>query len=335
MSSNPDGSIESLVWSVVEKSATIAVEKLANAAFDSFKPNKSNFSSSVSSSSNSSAWREQGLTLYQLGNYSGAITAFDQALLLDSKDGLVWYMRGVALRLLGHHEAALNSFDESIKIKPNGYAYGLKGIILFEFKKYAEALESYDKALQHRLDDPIVWSLRGDVLLQFRNSVEAATSYRKSLLYDPNNVQTWKKLGYTSINFFPIDAQVAINAFDNALRFDPNDSSVWLAKARSFSWLTQYSQALDCCNRSLLINSTDPEAWYQKGRMLQYLKDYGEAINCYKEALKHNYPDKEGLAQRMSSARWENPTYLRGVAILVIISVLALLVLVSKKVIGL
>lgn len=60
---------------------------------------------------------KKGIELLDNGKYEDALSYFDQALVLDSKDPDLWNKKGVALRSLGRYEEAIECFNKSLSIE--------------------------------------------------------------------------------------------------------------------------------------------------------------------------------------------------------------------------
>ena len=61
-------------------------------------------------------WNHLGIAKMNHGNYSEALTAFDNAIALDPSNARAWNNRGIALGEQGNYTEALNAFDKAIKI---------------------------------------------------------------------------------------------------------------------------------------------------------------------------------------------------------------------------
>jgi Flp pilus assembly protein TadD len=60
---------------------------------------------------------KKGMELLENGNYEEALSHFDQALILESKDPDLWNKKGVALRSLGRYDEAIECFNKSLSIE--------------------------------------------------------------------------------------------------------------------------------------------------------------------------------------------------------------------------
>jgi tetratricopeptide (TPR) repeat protein len=61
----------------------------------------------------------EGILLYNQGNYTGSIDAYDKVLQLNATNIYAWYYRGLALEQLGRYQEATQSYDRALQIDPN------------------------------------------------------------------------------------------------------------------------------------------------------------------------------------------------------------------------
>jgi tetratricopeptide (TPR) repeat protein len=111
--------------------------------------------------------------------------------------------------------------------------------------------------------------------------------------------------------------QEALDAYNEALSFDPDYWEAWNNKGTALYHLGRYDEALDAINRSLSLNPDFPNAWNNKGLILQSLGRYQEALDAYDKALSIN-PDyteaqsnREKLPKSNSTLATMNPTEVR------------------------
>ena len=80
--------------------------------------------------------------------------------------------------------------------------------------------------------------------------------------------------------------QLALEAYDLALKIQPNDVEVLINKGSSCNDIKNYILALEVLERAIQIRPDIPEAWSNKGIALNNLNLYQESINAYNEAIK-------------------------------------------------
>jgi Flp pilus assembly protein TadD len=60
----------------------------------------------------------EGVTLYEQGDYEGALAKFEQATEADPTLAAAWSDKGCALGRLGKRDAALQAFEKALEIDP-------------------------------------------------------------------------------------------------------------------------------------------------------------------------------------------------------------------------
>lgn len=64
-------------------------------------------------------WFDQGVTLLEDGDFTGAISAFDKAITFNQSVKDAWFNRGVACAQIGKYQQALQSFDQTLSLDPD------------------------------------------------------------------------------------------------------------------------------------------------------------------------------------------------------------------------
>ena len=67
---------------------------------------------------NSQNWFEQGVTLFEKRDLTGAIAAFNKAVLFNQSPAEAWYNRGLIFAQTGNNMKALQSFDQALSRDP-------------------------------------------------------------------------------------------------------------------------------------------------------------------------------------------------------------------------
>jgi tetratricopeptide (TPR) repeat protein len=101
-------------------------------------------------SGNDTTLYNNGLALFKLDNYTGAIEYYDKALAINPKDVNALTDKGLALDNLGNHTGAIEYYDKALAmaIDPHDVrALTSKGLALGGLGNYTEAIKYFDKAL--------------------------------------------------------------------------------------------------------------------------------------------------------------------------------------------
>jgi tetratricopeptide (TPR) repeat protein len=87
----------------------------------------------------------EGNKLLKAGNYTGAVTQYDEAL-KTSQDYRIFYQKGVALKKLRQYDEAIEAYNSALKANPDfGASYNGLGGIYYAQGKYQTAAENFAK----------------------------------------------------------------------------------------------------------------------------------------------------------------------------------------------
>jgi tetratricopeptide (TPR) repeat protein len=80
----------------------------------------------------------------------------------------------------------------------------------------------------------------------------------------------------------------AIEAFDQAIRLNPNDAEAYYNKGNALRELERYEEAIVAYDHAIRLNLNYASACYNKGNALRELERYEEAIVAYDHAIRLN-----------------------------------------------
>ena len=100
---------------------------------------------------------------------------------------------------------------------------------------------------------------------------------RKSQDWNLKKADEFKKLGLNTN---------AIEIYDNEIRSNPNDSSVWFNKGYCLEKEGRYIEAIESFDEAIRIKPDYAEAWYNKGKVLVLLRRYVEAVKVFETLIK-------------------------------------------------
>ncbi|MEG4211562.1 tetratricopeptide repeat protein, partial [Microcoleus sp. S13_B4] len=204
---------------------------------------------------------------------------------------------------------ALASFDKALEFKPDDdKAWYNRGYALGNLGRWEEALASYDKALEIKPDYHVAWNNRGYALVNLGRWEEALASYDKALEIKPNYHVTWNNRGYALVNLGRWEAAIA--SYDKALEIKPDSYEAWNNRATALGNLGRWEDAIASCDKALEIKPDSYEAWNNRGTALGNLGRWEAAIASYDKALEIKPDSYEAWNNRGTAlgnlGRWED-----------------------------
>lgn len=142
---------------------------------------------------NATLWTNRGATLHEsFGRTQESLESHNRAIAIDADYSLALYNRCVAFVVQEQYDAAIDSCDRALegdgrwgKAQP-AEAWASRGVALRRSGRYAQALESYDRAIALKPDDALIWNNRGVALLGLGRFQDALAAFEQALKLNPN-----------------------------------------------------------------------------------------------------------------------------------------------------
>lgn len=177
------------------------------------------------------AYRNRGLVHQRRGDYGRALLEFDQAVRADPRYASARYSRGEAHLQMRNYELAVRDYDAAVELNPDGahghyracwvraaylvrelnralreceeairldsadvWHFGALGMALFRQRRFAEAWQAYDRAVQINANCAHCLYGRALAAMNAGRREEGAEDLRRALVLDPEAGDTY--LGY-------------------------------------------------------------------------------------------------------------------------------------------
>ncbi len=245
-------------------------------------------------------WNNQGEVYSQLSNYNEALAAHDRALKLDPRNAQGKKGRAIALIGLKKYPEALAELQEGVSFDPEDPTlWEYQGLVHERLEKpqesvlaYEESVAVYDRQLESKPNDLILWIERGRILSKLRRYELALDSYDRALKINPNFYLAWNAKATT---FYEMEKfELALDAYNKTVEINPNFYIGWHNRASLLSvGLERYADAVKSYEQALKLNPSFYHAWRDRGIALAEIKQYEEAIKSFDEAIKieaNDYP---------------------------------------------
>lgn len=128
------------------------------------------------------------------------------------------------------------------------------------------------------------WINKGDALYKQGKYDEAIQAYDEAIRLNPQALTAWNGKGRTLQTLHKYDE--AINSYDKAISLDPKNYYAWINKGGSFYDWGKYQDALVYYEKAIELDPSNAWAWNAKGAALVNLGKYDEANIAYDQAVK-------------------------------------------------
>ncbi len=246
---------------------------------------------------------EEGMNLYNVGDWEKAQKTFNEALSLDSENQK-------ANTFLGSVLTRLNKFDEAAAYfgKVNGYdsledSLGRAGDVLNDWgrallnsKDWIGAIEKFQKAIESDTRAQHVYHYNWARALEgLEQNEEALEHYQKSVEKNSSYVSAYSAMGSLLLQLKRYDQ--AAEKFKTASELDSDSRHLYLrnwgvAIERQESNPHRFEEAAGQYQAAVNAKDNYSDAWNDWGRMLLELKQYDQAAEKFKTASESDTDDK-------------------------------------------
>jgi tetratricopeptide (TPR) repeat protein len=158
-------------------------------------------------------------------------------------------------------------------------------------QRYRDALYNYDRALDIKPNNDVVWMRKANVFLAMGRFEDALVACKRASELRPGDATTWYLMGlaYNQLG----DFEKELKAYDTALKIQPRMEAALLNKGATLFQLHRYDWALkvyeDMCN----FFPKDAMAFNNRGIVLKAMGRHKEALESFDRAsfLNRNYID--------------------------------------------
>jgi tetratricopeptide (TPR) repeat protein len=191
------------------------------------------------------------------GDDKKAIELLSRIIKLKPNHGEAYIFRSVAYRNIKNYPKAIEDLNKVIEIdsiEHKKLAYNLRGEVLLEFKRYPEAMKSFDEAIKLYPDESSVFHWRGEAYLKIGKYHKAIEDFNKAIELNAGG-GTYRSRGkaYSNLKNY----QKAIQDFSKAMELNPNIKEYHMWRGNAYLKLNQYSDAI---NDFTMAIELDPKA---------------------------------------------------------------------------
>ncbi|BBD68799.1 tetratricopeptide repeat protein [Nostoc commune NIES-4072] len=236
-------------------------------------------------------WGEQlvnGLKAYEEDVYQVTLEMFT-AVLQNSRIEVKWQpialgWRGETYRLMKRYPEALQDFDCAIELDPKyDWAIAHRGETYLLMKQYTEALQDFDRAIE--LNPKLHWAIvhRGETYLLMKQYTEALQDFDRAIELDPKYAWTLKFRGRT---YHLMERYTeALQDFDRAIELNPKFDWAIANRGETYRSKERYAEALQDFNRAIELDPKHDWAIASRGQTFLQLKQYNEALADFNRAI--------------------------------------------------
>ncbi|XZF14612.1 tetratricopeptide repeat protein [Chitinophagaceae bacterium MMS25-I14] len=242
---------------------------------------------------NYNAMYNKGYTLIQLKRYKEALTVFEAAAPLltsfaDEKTiGKLWFYKGVALRQTGKPEDAVDCYNKAIQHYKGDYTYFLdRARTLGDLHRDREAIADYDYLTLTYPRHGDVFYERGTLMLERKRWNDALDDFNTATDDGYTTSDVYNNRGHARSELG--DRKGALKDYELAIEKDTLFYSAYLNRAALLDDMDDSAAALDAYNALVHMAPDSAESYYNRGNLKVKMKRYESALKDYNKAIERN-----------------------------------------------
>ncbi|WP_246276986.1 tetratricopeptide repeat protein, partial [Microcoleus asticus] len=179
--------------------------------------------------------------------------------------------------------SALAYAEKLVASRGEARDWSVKGYFLNRMKRYDQALECLDQAIEKDSNYSKALAIRGNVLDNLKRYDEALASFDRAIALDDNDKLSWRNRGNVLDNLKRYEE--ALVSLDKAIALDANDKLAWYWRGIVLNNLKRYDEALVSFDRAIELDANYKLAWRNRGNVLDNLKRYEEGLASFDKAI--------------------------------------------------
>ena len=178
------------------------------------------------------------------------------------------------------------------KVNPNYDLHNIYAVILFQLKRYDDAISQWQKAIKLKPDYHFGYNNLGNAFLLKNDLNQALLNYEEAIKINPNYFEAI----YNKANIFLKlkDFSNALRYYDKVLSLKHDYISAHQGKAIVYKKIEKFDEAINQWEKVISLNPDNENAYVQKGDILFDKNMLKDALNDYEKAYSIN-PNKPFL----------------------------------------
>ncbi len=218
--------------------------------------------------------------LIETGDLISAESLLDSALIDSPEDYKLLRTMGKILHQKEEYSQALEYFEKAIqhKSKDHESLFGA-GMVSLQLGESQKALDYFEKGLKTKKNKDGFLYGKALALMKIGDLAEADAAIRKAISKDKKNALYHKVLGH--VNFNKQVWSIAIMEYEEALELDSTNTDLYYKLARAQFFSINFNEAVNYYRKYLKMAPADITAWQELGIIYEKSNNPSEAIFCY------------------------------------------------------
>ena len=192
--------------------------------------------------------------------------------------------KGFVYHQTGDLSKAEKIYTQILNKEPKNFdALQLKATLLYQSKKYKEALNFFNAAINLNADFAPLHKNHGNTLKKLNRLDEALFSYKRAIQLQPDSAELYNNIGkiYEELKHF----DDALLNYNKAIELKSGYAEAFFNRATVLKKLENFNEALKNYDKAIELNPDNAASYNNRGVVLKELKYFNEALKNYDKAI--------------------------------------------------
>jgi tetratricopeptide (TPR) repeat protein len=229
------------------------------------------------------AYYHRGNAKFELADYQGALSDYNEAVRFIPDSADIYCSRGNAKSALANFQEAIKDYNLAVSLNPLfAKAYCARGDAKVAINENG-AIDDYNNAIQMQSDYADAYFSRANFKLSISDISGAINDYNEAIRINPFMASAYYGRGNAKSEL-GYDDDLAINDYDSAIHLNPNHGDAYYHRANIKAKKGDYQVAISDYNEAIRINSKNADAYHNRGKAKLALGDVSGSKLDYKKA---------------------------------------------------
>jgi len=224
------------------------------------------------------------IKLYHSGQMAMTTQACTKLLQAHPQSLVVLNILGASLQGQGMPAEAVASYNKAIELKPDyAEAYYNRGNALHALGRLEEVVASYTKAIEYKPDFVDAYNNRGNALAALGQLEEAVESYDMVIQLAPGFAEAYYNRGNALRDLER--AEDAVESYNSAIQLEPDYALAYNNRGVAFQKLGHLTAAVESYDKAIQIMPDTSDFHYNRGKVLLDLGQPEQAVENYDRTI--------------------------------------------------
>lgn len=245
-----------------------------------------------------------GVSDYDKGKISEAISAWEKAIIVSPEFADAYYNLGNAYEEKGLLKEAISAWEKVIEITPlDSDTYVNMGVVYTKMGMFREAVKTFQKAIEINPDDPETHYSLGIVYVNTGELDKAIKEYNCTIELRPDYAAAYYSLGNAFYDKNMLDS--ALTSYERAIEISGDYADAYNNMGSVLFDKGMIDEAIGAWERAIEINPNLADAYYNLGNVYDEKMMFCKAVSEWRKALEVDSDTKEKRLFYKAVSSWE------------------------------